>query len=582
MPRANNKKTNRRGTTAARSATARARRDGGQAQQSGGQAPAPQPGGQAPAPPSGGQARAPQPGRQAPAPPSAGQAQAPPSGGQAQAPQSGGEPASRASRGQARRAGAPAQRPGSDPQRADGTGSQAKPAPSGNSAPVPPGLTAGGAVPPGLKRAGAVSPLPDGDAAQDRGLGAKLAGGPVGLAKPAPVRLRGKTDAEVPLPGSGAAGPEPAAAPDQEPDDMPAWAAKAVEELLTVTYWLDPGERGEEFSATIRFTGQRLGVTGRPQPGDTFAQEETVNGLVPGSGPVAITVEVRGVNSGEWSVTARSVARASGTQFRPYPPVGQDGSAQRVPMPRRVPIPAEPATTVRTRSLLFTQVPGIIRYAYASLVFLGVLVGLTVEALLLNGHHYAVLEPLLISAGAVAAGIVGGKAWYIAVQRGRKFDGWCVQGFIAGAAIVVAAAALAGPGVPAGVYLGVTACALLLGMAIGRPGCFWAGCCVGRATSSRWGIWASDRKVGCRREPAQLLEALASLVIGGAVLAVVLLDGLPRSGPVAVAGLAAYTLVRQFILSLRAEPPERWRYGRQLTIAAASVALIVSVILLAR
>jgi phosphatidylglycerol---prolipoprotein diacylglyceryl transferase len=523
VPRANNKKTNRRGTTAARSATARARREGGQAQ---------------------------------------------PSRDGGQAPQAGG--------GQDPQAGAPA---GSAPQRADGASGRAKPVPAGTgtgTGTVPPGLTQGGAVPPGLKRAGASSPLPAEDARTDRGLGAKLAGGSAG---PAPVRLRGKADADVP--GSGAA-PETAAGPDTEPDDMPAWAAKAVEELLTVTYWLDPGESGEEFSATIRFTGRRLGVAGRPQPGDTFAQEETVNALVPGSGPVAITAEVRGVNSGEWSVTAKSVARASGSQFRPYPPSGQDGSAHRVPMPRRVPIPAEPATTVRTRSLLFTHVPGIIRYAYASLVFLGVLVGLAVEALLLNGHHYAVLEPLLISAGAVAAGIVGGKAWYIAVQRGRKFDGWCVQGFITGTGIVVAVAALAGPGVPAGVYLGVTACALLFGMAIGRPGCFWAGCCVGRATSSRWGIWASDRKVGCRREPAQLLEALASLVIGGAVLAVVLLDGLPRSGPVAVAGLAAYTLVRQFILSLRAEPPERWRYGRQLTIAAAAVALIVSVVLLAR
>ncbi len=530
MPRANNKKTNRRGTAAARSAQARARRDGGQAPQA----------------------------------------------------RDGGPASPAGAGGQAPRAGTPAPRPGapagSVPQRADGARGRAKPAPAGT---VPPGLPAGGAVPAGLKRAGAVSPLPAGDARTDRGLGSKLAGGSVGPAPSLGVRLRGKADAEVPVPGS-TAGSEPAAAPDQESDDMPAWAAKAVEELLAVTYWLDPGERGEEFSATIRFTGRRLGVTGRPQPGDTFAQEETVNGLVPGSGPVAITAEVRGINSGEWSVTARSVARVSGSQFRPYPTAGQDGSAHRVPLPRRVPIPAEPATTVRTRSLLFTQVPGIIRYAYASLVFLGVLVGLAVEALLLNGHHYAVLEPLLISAGAVAAGVLGGKVWYIAVQRGRKFDGWCVQGFITGTAIVAAAAALAGPGVPAGVYLGVTACALLLGMAIGRPGCFWAGCCVGRVTSSRWGIWASDRKVGCRREPAQLLEALASLIIGGAVLAVVLLDGLPRSGPVAVAGLAAYTLVRQFILSLRAEPPERWRYGRQLTIAAAAVALIVSVVLLAR
>ena len=363
---------------------------------------------------------------------------------------------------------------------------------------------------------------------------------------------------------------------------MPAWAAKAVEEMLTVTYWLDPGEKGNPFDATIRFTGRRLGVTGRPLPRDTFTQEETINGIVPGSGPVAITAEVRGIASGEWSVTARSVARATSSPFRPYPTPGQDGAAHHVPLPRRVAIPAEPAATVKTTSLLFTKVPGIIRYAYASLVFLGVVVGLAVEAFLLNRGHYSILEPLLISAGAVAAGIVGGKAWYIAVQRGRKFDGWCVQGFITGAAVVVAAAAFAGPGVPPGVYLGATAPALLIGMAIGRPGCFWAGCCVGRATASRWGIWSSDRRVGCRRQPAQLLEALASLVIGAAVLAVVLVDGLARSGPVAVAGLGAYTLARQFILSLRAEPPERWRYGRQLTIAAAAIALIVGVVLLAR
>ena len=59
------------------------------------------------------------------------------------------------------------------------------------------------------------------------------------------------------------------------------------------------------------------------------------------------------------------------------------------------------------------------------------------------------LRPLLFSAAAVLAGVAGGKAWFIAAERGRKFDGWCVQGFIAGTAAVVAAAAFAGPGVPA-------------------------------------------------------------------------------------------------------------------------------------
>ena len=226
--------------------------------------------------------------------------------------------------------------------------------------------------------------------------------------------------------------------------------------------------------------------------------------------------------------------------------------------------------------------PGIIRFAYASLISLGVLAGLGLEALLLAHGHFPVLRPVLFSAAAVLAGVIGGKAWYIAAERGRKFDGWCVQGFIAGVAAVVAAAAFAGPGIPAGAFLGVTATALLIGMAIGRPGCFWAGCCTGRPTASRRGIWSSDRRVGCRREPAQLLEALAALIIGVIVLAVVLAAGLSRSGPVAVAGLAGYTLSRQFILGLRADPPAHWRYGRQVTVAVAAVALIASIVLLAR
>src|SRR5579863_7048871 len=88
VPRANNKKTNRRGTTPARSATARARREGGQPAppRDGGQAP-PVSGGQAP-PVSGGQA--PQAGG-----PQAGGSQA----GGGQAPRAGGGQSPRASGG---------------------------------------------------------------------------------------------------------------------------------------------------------------------------------------------------------------------------------------------------------------------------------------------------------------------------------------------------------------------------------------------------------------------------------------------------------------------------------------------------
>jgi phosphatidylglycerol:prolipoprotein diacylglycerol transferase len=428
---------------------------------------------------------------------------------------------------------------------------------SGQPAPPP----APAAVPPGLRPARSFGPGLVLEANQHTTLSA-----PPGLV---PVGARDKP-----------AGAEPGTPAAQAPDGLPGWAAKAVEELLTVTYWLDPGVTGQPFDATIRFSGHRAGVTGKPQPRDTFWQEETVEGIVPGSGPVAITAEVRGINPGTWTVTARPVARAGRSQ----PPAGRNAAgAGRVPWPRRVVIPAGSPATVRTTSLLRSKVPGIIRFAYASLVSLGVLAGLSLEAVLLAGGHYPVSGPLVFSAAAVLAGVIGGKAWYIAAERGRKLDGWCIQGFVVGAAVaVVAAAAWAGPGVPPGVFLSVAAAALLIGMAIGRPGCFWAGCCTGRPTASRRGIWSSDRRVGCRREPAQLLEALASLILGVVVLAVVLSAGLSRSGPVAAAGLAGYTLSRQFILSLRADPPRHWRYGRPATVTVAALVLIASAVLLAR
>jgi phosphatidylglycerol---prolipoprotein diacylglyceryl transferase len=462
---------------------------------------------------------------------------------------------------------------------------------------VPPGLAPSKSVPPGLAPAKSVpaksvpaksvpaksvpaKSVPAKNSSPGAVLGtgeyAKLVppmGGPAG---PAPARPRDRTAAAPPA-GAGAGTP-----PAGTPDDLPGWAAKATEELLSLTYWLDPGEQGDPFSATIRFSGRRAEVTGKPQPGDTFAREETVEGIVPGSGPVAITAEVRGVNPGQWSVTARPVARVGRPPYRPYPPPGGDpAAASRAPWPRRVAIPAVPEASVHTASVLRSKVPGIIRFAYASLVSLGVLVGLSLEALLLTHGHYSLFRPMLFSVIAIAAGVIGGKAWYVAVHRGRKFDGWCIQGFVAGAAVVVAVAAIVGPGIPAGAFLAAAAPALLIGMAIGRLGCFWAGCCTGRPTASGRGIWSSDRRLGCRREPAQLLEALAALISGAVVLAVVLALGLSRSGPVAIVGLAAYTLARQFILGLRAEP-RVWRYGRRVTAAAAVIALIAGIVLLAR
>ena len=238
--------------------------------------------------------------------------------------------------------------------------------------------------------------------------------------------------------------------------------------------------------------------------------------------------------------------------------------------------------TVRTALLPFSNIPGIRRFAYSGLVCLGVAAGLVLQAALLARAHLPWAPALVYSLYAVAAGLAGAKAWYIGVHRGRKFDGWCIQGFVAGAAALAAAAPLAGLGLPAGAYYAAAAPGLLIGMGIGRPGCFWAGCCTGRPTASRWGIWSSDRIIGCRRIPAQPLEALLALATGLAALTVVLLAGPARSGgPVAVAALAAYTLGRQFLLGLRADPPRRSPRSGPVAAAAAAAALIASITLLA-
>jgi phosphatidylglycerol:prolipoprotein diacylglycerol transferase len=117
-------------------------------------------------------------------------------------------------------------------------------------------------------------------------------------------------------------------------------------------------------------------------------------------------------------------------------------------------------------------------------------------------------------------------------------------------------------------------------MGIGRHACFVAGCCTGRPTAWPGGIWSSDRRLGCRRMPVQLYEAWTALALGAGALIAVLIAGPAPSGPVAVIGLASYTLIRQALLGLRAEP-RAWRYGRRVTATLAALALITGVILVA-
>jgi len=157
-----------------------------------------------------------------------------------------------------------------------------------------------------------------------------------------------------------------------------------LQEVLTATYWFDSEERGKPYSVSIRFAGRRLGVVGKPQPRDHFVQVETGDGILPGSGPVAITTWVYGVNPGEWVVTAEPVVRRSHGRSRLYARsyARSPSDTRRKPW-RRWPwgkdwMSTDSATPLKTSLLALARVPGIYRPAWPLLVGLGVLVGLAI------------------------------------------------------------------------------------------------------------------------------------------------------------------------------------------------------------
>jgi len=157
----------------------------------------------------------------------------------------------------------------------------------------------------------------------------------------------------------------------------------------------------------------------------------------------------------------------------------------------------------------------------------------------------------------------------------------CIQGFVMAALLTLTAGARV-LDLPALRLLDLAVAPLLVGMAIGRLGCWKGGCCAGRLTTSRWGVWGSDRYIGGPRMPTQLLEGAGALILAvGTAIVVVTLVGV-QPGILALFGLGAYVLLRQLLLPLRAVP-RRSSAGRTVVLAlsAAATSITAAVILMA-
>ena len=347
--------------------------------------------------------------------------------------------------------------------------------------------------------------------------------------------------------------------------------AEAEPQVLGVTYWFDAAPDGDPYPATVRFVGHRRGLEARPGPRDTFVVTESVERVVPGSGRVSVTARIAEISAGQWNVNAMLIApHHSTTKGRPS---GRQ-------LTRRT---ASASGATGFGPVIGVRAPGARLGAWPALVGVGVAVAFIVQSRLAASAHLRVGQTLWVSLVASVVGLLGARIYYLAEQRPRvRFQaralltaGMCIQGFVLGTLVAVSIGALVA-GLSVGRFLDVTAPGLLFGMSIGRWGCFLGGCCAGRPTASRWGLWSSDRRVGTRRVPTQLLESVVAFAVGLVAWLAVRRGTAVPAGAVFVGAIAAYTLGRQLLLPLR-DLPRKTRYGRGLVAALAAAVVLAEI-----
>ncbi|WP_461409843.1 prolipoprotein diacylglyceryl transferase family protein, partial [Georgenia sp.] len=292
------------------------------------------------------------------------------------------------------------------------------------------------------------------------------------------------------------------------------------QQSLGVTYWFEAETSGDPYPMTVHLSGHRTGEAPGSAGKTSFTVTSTVDQVVPGSGRIAVTTRVPNVAPGEWEVTATPVRRAPEGAAAPWVEV-------------RSPRLTRATTRGRTAFTAFVNnlAPGVFLGAWPTLVGTGFVLALVVQALLAGQFDLPPLRLFLLTVVASALGLIGAKGYYVLTHPGERrrliTAGMSVQGFV----IVTLGTLLLGAwllGLPLGPLLDVTAPGLLFAMAVGRLGCLLGGCCVGRPTTARWGVWSSDRRLGIRRIPVQIFESTFSAVLGALALAAVVL--LPTSG----------------------------------------------------
>lgn len=315
---------------------------------------------------------------------------------------------------------------------------------------------------------------------------------------------------------------------------------EAGPQSLGITYWFEAAPKGEPYPVSVSLSGK---LRGDAPPGhqDSFRVNKTVGRVLPGSGRVAMTVRVPDLAAGTWDVTATPIEPSrpgSSTQW-------SAGSSRRSPA-------AGSGTTTFT-SFANQLAPGVWPGAWPALVATGAVIALLVQLFLAARLGLSVSTLLPLSALACLLGLGGAKMYYVATHRSETVNlvvGMSVQGFVVVAVGTLLVGARLG-GLSLGSVLDVTAPGILAGMAVGRVGCLLGGCCVGRPTASRWGVWSSDRHLGLRRIPVQAIESGFAATLALLAVSANLTWGTAPGGLVFLVTMGAYTAGRQLLFPLR-------------------------------
>jgi len=348
----------------------------------------------------------------------------------------------------------------------------------------------------------------------------------------------------------------------------PLGAVSEVEpQAIATTYWFTAPAGPKPYQVAVRFTGHRLDVAGARTEADDFQVETRLDTVQPSSGPISLTQRITGKRAGTWKVTADAVAAIPGAEA---------SNVLRLPS-------VEGVGRSTFAPVAMTLGPGVVPGSWPAMVLLGFGLALAVVGALTGVHGLATGRVLLLALAAGVLGLVGAKVYYWLThpheKRTASLTGLSLQGFVITVLTVFALGGWA-LGVRVGHLLDASIPALLVGQAVGRLGCLFAGCCSGLPNASRWAIWSSDRRVGTRRIPVQLVESFGAALVALVTGLVAWRTPPQPAGFLFLSGLAAYVLVRQILFPLRGLP-RATKHGRTVMLVIAPAVLASAIAVLA-